>query len=153
MSLPACLSADRYIGPGKRHLPIRSFRRRSRTNYLGCVRRVLTVACGPDKKKECFAGAVYLENDCNLDTKDVLPILTDLRSLLAKYGQVHMPALVLPEEPCVARLPARRDCGKLGLQPGERQRLSTGPSNQLFSNAVDRHFTWKMVCFKGRSRV
>jgi hypothetical protein len=139
MSLPACLNADRYIGPGRRHLPIRRFRRRSRTNFLGCVRRVLTVACGPDKKKEYFAGAVYLENDCyesNLDTKDVLPILTELRSLLAKSGQVHMPELVLPEEPCVARLLARRDCGRLTLQPREWQRLSTGPSSQLFSNAV-----------------
>jgi hypothetical protein len=84
MSMPACLSADRYIGPGRRHLPIRSVRRRSRTNFLCCVRRVLTVTCGPDKKKEYFAGAVYLENVCNdsnLDTKDVLPILTDFQEV------------------------------------------------------------------------
>jgi hypothetical protein len=84
ISLPARLSADRYTGPGRRHLPIRSFRWRSRTNFLGCVRLVLTVACSPDKKKEYFACAIYLENDCNesnLDTRDELPILTSFQEV------------------------------------------------------------------------
>jgi nucleoside-diphosphate-sugar epimerase len=81
ISLPACLSADRYIGPGRWHLSIRSFRRRSRTNFLGCVRRVLTVGCGRGKKKEYFAGAIYLGNESNLDTKDALPILTGFQEI------------------------------------------------------------------------
>ena len=93
----------------------------------------------------------------HLDTRDVLSVLTHLRSLLTEDGHIHLLELVLPEKPSTARLLARWDRGKFA-RPLEQWQ---GLFEELFEPVVFEPYRligmgatlWHMVYFKGRSRA
>lgn len=72
----------------------------------------------------------------HLDGKDVLAILTHLKSLLTEDGHIHILELVLPEKPSIARLLAHWDRGKFARPLAEWQHLSKGFSSQPSSSLI-----------------
>ena len=93
----------------------------------------------------------------HLNTKDVLEVLTHLRSLLTEDGHIHMLELVLPDKPSIARLLAHWDRGKFARPLEEWQHLF----EELFEPVVFERYRltgmgatlWNMVYFKGRLRA
>jgi SAM-dependent methyltransferase len=90
----------------------------------------------------------------HLDTRDVLDVLTHLRSLLTEDGHVHLLELVLPENASISRLLARWDRGKYARPLGEWQSIFS----QVFAPVAFEPYPltamgvvlWNMVYFKGR---
>jgi SAM-dependent methyltransferase len=93
----------------------------------------------------------------HLDAKDVLTVLTHLKSLLTEDGHIHMLELVLPGNACIARLLARWDRGKFARPLEEWQCLF----EKLFVPVVFEPYRltsmgatlWNMVYFKGKARI
>jgi SAM-dependent methyltransferase len=92
----------------------------------------------------------------HLNTKDVLDIITHLRSLLTENGHIHILELVLPEGASVARLLARWDRGQFARPLDEWHAIFS----QVFGLVKFEPYPlaamgitlWNMVYFKGRSR-
>lgn len=90
----------------------------------------------------------------DLDTKEMLAILSHLKSLLTEDGHIHMLELVLPKKPGIARLLARWNRGKFVRPRDEWRRLF----DQLFVPVVFQPYRitgmgtslWEIVDFKGK---
>jgi SAM-dependent methyltransferase len=139
-----------YLGIDFNERYIQDARRRHGRNFL--VADVRTYAAAPEDRFDFVLVNSFLHH---LDTKDVLAILTHLRSLLTEDGHIHMLELVLPEKPSIARLLARWDRGKFARPLEEWRLLFEG----LFEPVVFEPYRltgmgatlWNMVYFKGRS--
>ncbi len=141
-----------YLGIDFNERYIRDARRRHGRSFV--VADVRNYVPAPEDRFDFVLVNSFLHH---LDTKDVLAILTHLRSLLTEDGHIHMLELVLPEKPSIARLLARWDRGKFARPLEEWRRLF----EELFEPVVFEPYRltsmgatlWNMVYFKGRSRT
>jgi SAM-dependent methyltransferase len=141
-----------YLGIDFNERYIDDARRRHGRNFV--VADVRNYVAPPEDRFDFILVNSFLHH---LDTKDVLSILTHLRSLLTEDGHIHMLELVLPEKPSVARLLARWDRGKFARPLKEWRRIFEG----LFRPVVFEPYRltgagatlWSMVYCKGRPRT
>lgn len=141
-----------YLGIDLNERYIQDARRRHGRNFM--VVDVRDYVAAPEDRFDFVLVDSFLHH---LDTKDVLVILTHLRSLLTEDGHIHMLELVLPEKPSIARLLTRWDRGKFVRPLEEWQRLF----EELFEPVVFEPYRltrmgatlYNMVYFKGRSRA
>jgi SAM-dependent methyltransferase len=144
-------SAD-YLGIDFNERYIDDARRRHRRNFVVADARAYIAA--PADRFDFILVNSFLHH---LDTKDVLSILTHLRSLLTEDGHIHMLELVMPEKPSVARLLARWDRGKFARPLEEWRQIF----EELFEPVVFVPYRltgmgatlWNMVYFKGRAQA
>jgi SAM-dependent methyltransferase len=93
----------------------------------------------------------------HLDTKDVIAVLTHLRSLLTEDGHIHILELVLPNNACIARYLALWDRGKFARSLEKWKSIF----EELFEPIIFEHYRltsigatlWNMVYFKGKART
>jgi SAM-dependent methyltransferase len=141
-----------YLGIDFNERYIEDARRRHGRRFL--VADVRDYVAAPEDRFDFILVNSFLHH---LDTKDVLTVLTHLRSLLIEGGQIHILELVLPDNACIARLLARCDRGKFARPLEEWRRIF----EELFEPDLFEHYRltgmgttlWNMVYFKGRSRI
>jgi SAM-dependent methyltransferase len=141
-----------YLGIDFNERYIQDARRRHDRNFA--VVDVRSYVAAPEDRFDFILVNSFLHH---LDTKDVLSILTHLKSLLTADGHIHMLELVLPERPSIARLLAGWDRGKFARPLAEWQNLF----EELFEPVVFEPYRltgagstlWNMVYFKGRART
>jgi SAM-dependent methyltransferase len=142
------LRAD-YLGVDWNDTYIRYARRRHPGRFVTADARAFQVAPG-----ELFDGILVNSLLHHLGDQDVRKVLSNLGSLLAAGGAIHILELVLPAEPGPARLLARLDRGE-SARPLEAWRTLFA---EAFATDVFEPYTvgglgislWHMVYFKGR---
>jgi SAM-dependent methyltransferase len=141
-----------YLGIDFNERYIRDARRRHRRNFV--VADVRKFSAAPGDRFDFVLVNSFLHH---LNTKDVLEILSHLRSLLSEDGSIHILELVLPEDRSISRLLARWDRGKFARPLKEWQAIF----GEQFETVIFEPYAltgmgatlWNMVYFKGRSRT
>jgi len=141
-----------YVGVDINERYIQHARRRHGRDFL--VADVRCYVAGPEDRFDFVLANSFLHH---LNTKDVLGILSHLRSLLTKDGNIHALELVMPKDRSIARRLARWDRGKFARSEEDWQSIF----GKFFEPVVVEFYPvtmlgttlWNMVYFKGRSRT
>jgi trans-aconitate methyltransferase len=141
-----------YLGIDFNERYVQDARRRYGRNFLVADVRDYTAA--PEERFDFILVNSILHH---LESKDVVSLLTHLRSLLTEDGHIHMLELVMPKGYSIARLLAQWDRGKFARSSEEWQRLF----EPLFDPVVYEHYPltgmgttlWNMVYYKGKART
>jgi SAM-dependent methyltransferase len=141
-----------YLGVDINERYIKDARRRHRRDFMAAD--VRSYVAGPEDRFDFILANSFLHH---LNTEDVLGILSHLRSLLTKDGNIHALELVMPQDRSIARLLAHWDRGKFARSEDDWQSIF----GRFFEPVVVEFYPvtklgmtlWNMVYFKGRSRT
>jgi SAM-dependent methyltransferase len=141
-----------YLGVDINERYIQDARRRHGRDFL--VADVRSYVAGPEDRFDFVLANSFLHH---LNTEDVIGILSHLRSLLTKDGNIHALELVMPNDRSIARTLARCDRGKFARSENDWQSIF----GKFFEPEVVEFYPvtglgttlWNMIYFKGRSRT